>query len=425
AFSEFKLRLYILGKRCKRLSSHLSQIWRYGGSHSNPIRRIFDVADGTLMETSINRDTSIDILSTPGIGYFIPRYGMDEYLYLHSNSWPVYKYLTYPINGKDFSYTGEIYSDTIVIADTLEVLQYDVVNNFTHLEKNDFLYFAYYAPYDTSKNPKFIVKVMDYTDISEPKERYSKDLTNYIDFTKVFFLDFRGTLYGKNENLAMWKTYGADNVGNAYTWLLWLDSVGNVVQSIDTLKIEQNTYRFLRLIDVRDEQLLLMANPSTTGRDGFDFISITRNGNVNLLGSLTTDSEVKYTYYTNRPIIIDDDKILLISTTNTPYSLYACFRLEDLGIDLSSGVKSPELERDFDIFPNPSNGRIHIDGIDEVSDLTVYIYDMNGKQVLERSIFNKNDFEIDSHLIPGAYTMKVVDKTGNNHYNTKKFIIVD
>ncbi|MCB0692453.1 MAG: T9SS type A sorting domain-containing protein [Saprospiraceae bacterium] len=418
--------LELLGKRSKRLSNHLAQIWRYGGAYIDPIRRIFDVSDGNLLETTINtNDTTSNELHSPGLGDYIPMYGRDEYVYTIAGTWPEYKYYLYPISGSDFSYTGEEYTDTIKVDDTLAVLQYDKINYFGHLKNNDFLYFAYYAPYDTSKSPKFIVKVMDYTDISEPKERYSKDLTNYIDFTKEFNLYFAGTLYGKNENLALWKTYGIDDIGYPYTWLLWLDSVGNVVQSIDTLKIGQNTYNFLRLIDIRDEQLLLMANPSTTGRDGFDFISITRNGNVNLLGSLTTDSEVKYTYYTNRPIILDDDKILLISTTNTPYSLYACFRLEDLGIDLSSGVKSPELERDFDIFPNPSNGRIHIDGIDEVSDLTVYIYDMNGKQVLERSIFDKNDFEIDSHLIPGAYTLKVVDKTGNNHYNTKKFIIVD
>ena len=123
--------LELLGKRSKRLSNHLAQIWRYGGAYIDPIRRIFDVSDGNLLETTINtNDTTSNELHSPGLGDYIPMYGRDEYVYTIAGTWPEYKYYLYPISGSDFSYTGEEYTDTIKVDDTLAVLQYDKINYF-------------------------------------------------------------------------------------------------------------------------------------------------------------------------------------------------------------------------------------------------------------------------------------------------------
>lgn len=80
------------------------------------------------------------------------------------------------------------------------------------------------------------------------------------------------------------------------------------------------------------------------------------------------------------------------------------------------GVESYTEKKDFDVYPNPANNYIVVDG-DDIQE--VEIYDMMGRKVVSSEMQSSSVIEIDN-LSSGIYMIRSIDV--NNNVSTKKFI---
>ena len=80
------------------------------------------------------------------------------------------------------------------------------------------------------------------------------------------------------------------------------------------------------------------------------------------------------------------------------------------------GVESYTEKKDFDVYPNPANNYIVVDG-DDIQE--VEIYDMMGRKVISSEMQSSSVIEIDN-LSSGIYMIRSIDV--NNNVSTKKFI---
>lgn len=88
----------------------------------------------------------------------------------------------------------------------------------------------------------------------------------------------------------------------------------------------------------------------------------------------------------------------------------------NLGVGAVDGIKNK-----FVIYPNPSQGQIHIQTLLDVSNASVSIYDMNGRKVLSHHIDLHGDSSINtSSLSPGLYMVNV---DGGGYSQTSKLIV--
>jgi hypothetical protein len=75
----------------------------------------------------------------------------------------------------------------------------------------------------------------------------------------------------------------------------------------------------------------------------------------------------------------------------------------------------------FTLFPNPSNGVIHILTADNATGTTVELSDINGR-VLYQSVLNNQDNTINPTLDNGLYFVKL--RTTKGEYQVKKLLIM-
>ena len=76
--------------------------------------------------------------------------------------------------------------------------------------------------------------------------------------------------------------------------------------------------------------------------------------------------------------------------------------------------------KELNIFPNPAKDYIRLSGLTEVNEGTLKIIDVNGAQVLGKSVKNLNDFIDISSLNSGSYF--VLLETKNGKYAQKLFV---
>lgn len=88
----------------------------------------------------------------------------------------------------------------------------------------------------------------------------------------------------------------------------------------------------------------------------------------------------------------------------------------------NSNADENELEVSFDIYPNPTNGKVFIDLIESPSaDNTVTVLDLNGKVIMSRSLVNPQTGGTDidlGKLANGMYIIRV--KSGDTNYQSKR-----
>lgn len=127
------------------------------------------------------------------------------------------------------------------------------------------------------------------------------------------------------------------------------------------------------------------------------------SGSINNLG-LWIDTNAYHNFDTEAIAIVND------SIRHIPFVPLFGVLCDPEGIEEISNEKS------FDIFPNPVSDKVHID---IVSGETLRIFDVNGKQILKKSI-NKHDLVIDlSHYPSGVYLFSIED---NGKIYTEKVI---
>ena len=85
------------------------------------------------------------------------------------------------------------------------------------------------------------------------------------------------------------------------------------------------------------------------------------------------------------------------------------------------GVNDNNLDNNFIIYPNPSNGNINIKSLIELRDAKVSIYDINGREVYNNEVSLQNTVTINAeNLTTGLYILQV---DGADYSHTAKLII--
>ena len=93
----------------------------------------------------------------------------------------------------------------------------------------------------------------------------------------------------------------------------------------------------------------------------------------------------------------------------------------DVPADCVLGTSNNELENNFIIYPNPSNGMINIKSRFNIGEATISIYDVNGRLVLNQQVeFSHTTFIDASKLSIGMYIIKI---EGAEKSQTAKLII--
>lgn len=93
----------------------------------------------------------------------------------------------------------------------------------------------------------------------------------------------------------------------------------------------------------------------------------------------------------------------------------------DLPAECNLGTGESNFDRNFRIYPNPTQGTVNIASVVRLGETNVSIVDMNGRTVLSQDIEIGNQATIDaSSLAAGVYVVKI---DGGNYSHTAKLII--
>lgn len=94
----------------------------------------------------------------------------------------------------------------------------------------------------------------------------------------------------------------------------------------------------------------------------------------------------------------------------------------DLPTDCALGINDQGLlNKNFQVYPNPSNGSINIKTLIPVGDVSVSIVDMNGRKVFEQNIVLDTTTAVNAQgLQTGIYLLKI---DGGNYNHTERLII--
>jgi len=94
----------------------------------------------------------------------------------------------------------------------------------------------------------------------------------------------------------------------------------------------------------------------------------------------------------------------------------------DIPSDCSLAVNDNEfLDQNFTIYPNPSNGNINVKTLVNVGDVTISIFDLNGRKVFSQNVNLQDTVNINAeNLRAGVYVMEI---DGGNYTHTAKLLI--
>jgi alpha-tubulin suppressor-like RCC1 family protein len=143
-------------------------------------------------------------------------------------------------------------------------------------------------------------------------------------------------------------------------------------------------------------------------------ISISRDNN----GNLITNIPYKFEWYKNGALIQGVDSSVFKPTESNTYSaklnIIGCPILSSSNYYyLTTAVSNFNNNEYFKIFPNPTNGEIHLNyNIRNTKDVYINVIDMSGRTIINnRKVNNGTKINLESS-IKGSYIIQVKDKTG-------------
>ncbi len=153
-------------------------------------------------------------------------------------------------------------------------------------------------------------------------------------------------------------------------------------------------------------------------------LDITLSQNQNILTANQSGAQYQWIDCTNNTSILNEINQTFTATQNGSYAVLIttnncsdtsnCQAVTTIGID-------ENLNRNFKIYPNPSNGKVYLDMLNVSNPIEIIIMDVNGK-VVTNAIVKSKTIKLDlAHLKNGIYFVKV--KT-NNTSITKKINLI-
>ncbi len=272
---------------------------------------------------------------------------------------------------------------------------------------------------------------VDVSDLNNIHIKKQKRLDDYALFNRFNYNSL--VLRPHNGDIYITDYYLDTTAFKFYTYLLHLDSDGEVVSYVKDIKIEDHHYGRINnilYIDEGNDKVYLDVLDSKTGLSGSDIISVSSTGDVNFETSITTGhglDEDGRTYYVGQHGMITDEGILVlprkvsrvvdIGTFWTSYIV--AWDVRDFGMEWNPSattvVEEPEVTIDVKLFPNPTAGQIEIDVSHSLSEeLRIELYDIAGRKLEHITMVNE-DSTVNFNLSPyasGSYFIQIYNEKG-------------
>ncbi len=304
--------------------------------------------------------------------------------------------------------------------------------NFTRrLNKNTLVSLAYKDRFDSWDN---LGTKMMWVDISDPFKIDNfrlKDYTDLVPGTKETFLNQR--FIALNNTIFLSHRYPNFDIQQNVNYLLWLDSIGEIKTFIPVVHHNNHFYTRTHIIHANDDYAYLLADPSSTGRYGYDILKI-YNGvdTVSFVSSITTKkNDEEFGAQINA--VFEDDYLIFGGFTRysgerpNTYTGFHCFKASDLGMTFGPVNTNDVIKKysDFKIYPNPTANTLYLKLDHFTEGAKLLVYNMNG-QVVVSDYIKENYNAIDvSNLHVGMYYLKVIDGKGEQIGEVKKIVKVE
>lgn len=409
-------KIYYAGKKRTKHSFLLNEEWQLGG-HSKQFYRIIDKNTGNIEEEVFNESDSIgkkiNIISRALI--------------------PIHDKM------KEMNRTSEGVTISNISESTLEptktqLLPYPkplMTANTKHvrglfMRENNQKSSVYYQAVSRDTSLEKHIGSLDYYEVVAD----SFVLTKKVDFSKYVKptpLDAtRNRVFYKFANdggLVLTHSYQDTEFPYYKTWLLKIDSNGEVDYYIEDVKTKDTnqSYEFAVPFYVDNDQVLLLTLPTSTEERGSDIVHVTRGGEINVKGYLTTGNTTRVGIGGISMSSAGD--IIFAIKWDELYSVILGMHISDFGISLSSE------DTDFTppkplltVSPNPAADHIILSVKDETyTKGVVSIHDIDGKIVLSQSC--QTGEKIDVHHLPsGTYIVLFNPESRPEYFLTTKLV---
>lgn len=413
-------KIAIVGKKRTNLSQMSTILdWRIGG-FSQPFVRIINGTDGNILLDYFNQNDSVgknDLLNG------------DKYQYL--NNFNILLKTSYGGNGLNF----ERFNYDTKEFDFLQKLFY-----YFEMPVNEVDGILDASQYKLSENkiamlysPRHSTRLLEnsesYVDYYEFKDSFSlirrKPIIEY--FKKRLpggLSDFVLPIVSKNGEFLIYKAFEHEGAGTKWRfWMLWLDENGEEKVYIPDFKIDsiEHVYEVPIPFYVGESGAYFYAAPSYTGKNGGDIVRIKPNGEIQIVGSLTTGNTRRMSGI--RLSMNDSGDLVLMTKWDTLYTTVMGFHISDFGINLSSEDENfvdptPLLT----VSPNPASDDISLYITDEkYRQGIVQIYNLTGQTMLQQIISHGETLNV-RDLAAGSYIVQFSPDSRPGYFLTTKLV---
>jgi hypothetical protein len=409
-------KIYYAGKKRTKHSILLNEEWQLGG-HLKQFYRIIDKNIGNIEEEVFNTSDTIGTKTN-----FIAR-------------------ALVPVNGtmKEMNRIEEGVTISNISENTLEPTKTQLLPyptpllqaNTKHvrglfIRENNQKSSVYYQAVSRDTSLEKHIGSLDYYEI----EGDSFVLTKKVDFSKYV----RPTPGDPLQNRVFYKfandgglvlTHSYQDTAFPYfkTWLLKIDAKGEVDYYIEDVKTKDtnHSYEFAVPFYIDKDQVLLLTLPSSTEERGSDIVHVTRDGEINVKGYLTTGNTTRVGIGGISMSPAGD--IIFAIKWDELYSVILGMHISDFGINLSSE------DTDFTppkplltVSPNPATDHIILSVKDETyTKGVVSIRDIDGRTILSQTC--QTGEQIDVHHLPsGTYIVLFNPESRPEYFLTTKLV---
>lgn len=411
----------------KRQGEYLDTLyfyWNTGGGKSNYVRKVFDYNTGDLLQTIEGQDSVSYII--PSYQVFYPIKLDSAYLLLHQTGKEVgvtikYGYDFYTLDSdQELTDTMPITSVLYETNDTVSFWSYSQPPFIKKLNDSTLVCLIFQDRFYPEKTMAQLIWI-DISDINDIRVTKRLQVEDLILGDESSFLYFIFNIV--NDNIYITQPYYNDELGTHTAFFVVLDSNGNVIHNLPNCIDDGHIYEALSLIYTSDSYDYVAGFPSRTGREGFDILRINFDSDsLHFVSSLTSAIEgEEFTRQMEVSNLYEDGLFVIGAYTkkegdeeNSAVKYYG-FDAESLGMEIATSVKVSSTQFDFNIYPNPTSGKIKFDFGEDFSGY-ISIYDMLGRQIKNLSIHVKSNYEVDlSSENGGLYFITITDR------NLKRF----